>query len=115
MYKKLEKFLSKQKLEPYLKATNNNEEKALKLFKYNLELSSEIYKALQIFELSTRNIFNIFLSKRYGVNWINRAEVLSGNNGKHYDLIKDIKTAKYRITKENFNNNDILSSLSIGF
>lgn len=115
MYEELEKFLSKQKLEPYLKETNGSKDKALNLFKYNLELSSQMYKALQIFELSTRNIFNIYLSRRYGTNWLNREEILNGNNGEYYDLIKNINTAKERINKDSFDNNDILSNLSIGF
>lgn len=115
MYEELEKFLSKQKLEPYLKETNGSKDKALNLFKYNLELSSQMYKALQIFELSTRNIFNIYLSRRYGTNWLNREEILNGNNGEYYDLIKNINIAKERINKDSFDNNDILSNLSIGF
>ena len=117
MYEELEKFLSREKLEPYLKETNNNREKALKLFKYNLEVSSQMYKALQIFELATRNIFNIYLSKRYGFNWINRTEILSGNNNKNCKLNEDIMRVKNKFIEDNkkFNNNDIISSLTMGF
>ena len=117
MYEELEKFLSKQKLEPYLKETNGGKDKALNLFKYNLELSSQMYKALQIFELSTRNIFNIYLSRRYGNNWINRKEILSGNNNKNYKLNNDIEKIKNKFIedKKPFDTNDIIANLTLGF
>ncbi len=69
MYSKLENFISSNKLKPYLDLKQNKEE-AIELFVYNLRLSSELYKLLHIFELSTRNIFDIFLSKRYGYDWL---------------------------------------------
>lgn len=62
MYNKLKNFLSSSKLKPYLDI-EKDQEKAIKLFVYNLKLSSELYKLIHVFELSTRNIFDIFLSK----------------------------------------------------
>ena len=60
MYNKLKNFLSSSKLKPYLDI-EKDQEKAIKLFVYNLKLSSELYKLIHVFELSTRNIFDIFL------------------------------------------------------
>lgn len=118
MYEELERFLSKEKLKPYLKC-EQDKEKAITLFTHNLELSCQLYKILQIFELSTRNIFNDFLMKRYGYDWINRKDILSGNNGKNTKLINDIEAIKFNfkneIKKNSYNNNDIISNLSLGF
>lgn len=117
MYNKLENFLSSNKLKPYLDA-EQDKEKAIELFVYNLNLSSELYKLLNIFELSTRNTFNMFLSRRYGYDWINRNDLLSGNNGKNTKLITDIENVKYNYgnnNANNFNKNDIIANLSLGF
>ena len=112
MYDKLEKFLSKEKLKPYFKIDGN---KIIDLFVLNLNISSELYKILQIFELSTRNIFNEYLSKRYSFNWINRKDVLSGNNGLNNKLYNDIQLTKNSLKNNNYNNNAIIANLSLGF
>lgn len=113
MYNKLKNFLSSSKLKPYLDI-EKDQEKAIKLFVYNLKLSSELYKLIHVFELSTRNIFDIFLSKRYDRNWINRNDLLTGNNGKNNKLIIDISNAKNNC-KNKKNKDDIISNLSLGF
>ena len=112
MYDKLEIFLSKEKLEAYV-AIANDKEKALDLYKDNLNISAYLYKLIQVFELSTRNIFNVYLSKRYGNDWINRNDILTGNNNKNERLLDNIKHAK-RDNKIR-DNNDIISNLSLGF
>ena len=76
MYNKLEIFLSKEKLKAYINITNDKE-KALELYRDNLNISAYLYKLIQVFELSTRNIFNIYLSKRYGNDWINKNDILT--------------------------------------
>ena len=112
MYDKLEIFLSKEKLKAYVDITNDKE-KALDLYKDNLNISAHLYELIQVFELSTRNIFNVYLSKRYGSNWINRNDILTGNNNKNERLLDNIKHAK-RDNKIR-DNNDIISNLSLGF
>ena len=112
MYNKLEIFLSKEKLKAYVDITNDKE-KALELYRDNLNISAYLYKLIQVFELSTRNIFNIYLSKRYGNDWINKNDILTGNNNKNERLLDNIKHAK-RDNKIR-DNNDIISNLSLGF
>ena len=112
MYNKLEIFLSKEKLKAYINITNDKE-KALELYRDNLNISAYLYKLIQVFELSTRNIFNIYLSKRYGNDWINKNDILTGNNNKNERLLDNIKHAK-RDNKIR-DNNDIISNLSLGF
>ena len=112
MYDKLEIFLSKEKLEAYV-AIANDKEKALDLYKDNLNISAYLYKLIQVFELSTRNIFNVYLSKRYGNNWINRNDILTGNNSNNERFLNDINKTLNRFEVKD--NNDIISNLSLGF
>ena len=70
MYEDLKIFLSEDKLKPYLIMVNNDKEKAIKLYELNLEISSQFYKLIQILEVSSRNIFNKYISVKYYDNWL---------------------------------------------
>jgi hypothetical protein len=116
-YKELEKFLSKTKLKPYVLACGDDIEKLIDLFEYNAEISSHMYKIMQIFEISTKNIFNEVLSRKYSSRWLERDEILNGNNRKYFDLINHVKQAKEKFIKNGilFTNDDIVANLSLGF
>ena len=95
MYDKLEIFLSKYRLEPYLLASGNDKNKAVELYNYNINLSKSLYPLLNYFEIILRNVCNNKLIEKFKNNWMFNSYILDGNNpekGKWaIDKIEEIK------------------------
>ena len=66
----VDKHITKNRLSPYLKRSNNNLKKALALYEVNIAYSSELYKLLSILEISLRNHINERCIKLLGNDWI---------------------------------------------
>jgi len=66
----LEKTLTRQRLEKYLAASNNDLDLALKLYEENTRLSEAFYTPLQCLEVCLRNSLHQHLTNVYGVNWL---------------------------------------------
>ncbi len=70
-FQKLESFLLKARLEPFLKATRNDPKRAVKLYRVNLRVSQAFYPVLNLFEIFLRNSLDDSLSKYFqNPNWI---------------------------------------------
>ena len=120
MYDKLEIFLSKYRLEPYLLASNNDKEKAIELYNYNISLSKSLYLLLNYFEIILRNACNNKLIEKFKNDWMFNNYILDGNNpekGKWaIDKIKETdQKIKNRKNDNNISYNDIVSNLDFGF
>ena len=88
-YLKIEQQLSKPRLSRYLKATNKNKTKALRLYKNNLRVSRSFYPLLSIFEIVFRNNLNKVLISHFQDNdWI-----INQQNGFMSDA--SLKQSKY--------------------
>ncbi len=72
-------IFSKPRLETYLKAANDDQEEALKLYKLNLSLSEALYPTLCILEIALRNRISSVLVTHYGETWFD------GHAGKWFD------------------------------
>ncbi|MEH2384579.1 MAG: Abi family protein [Nostoc sp.] len=79
MYNDIRAVFSESRLATYLKAANQDEQKALELYKLNLMLSESIYPTLCILEITLRNRISGVLVKHYGDNWF------EGDKGKWFD------------------------------
>jgi hypothetical protein len=64
----LKYYLSNPRFNVYLSKTNNNFERAYKLYKANIELSEAFYPILSIAEISLRNTINETLKKYFNDN-----------------------------------------------
>lgn len=69
LYNELVKYLSEDRLKPYLNKTGYNIKEAIELYKINLEYSSQLYKVLSLFEVFLRNAINNELIT-IDINWI---------------------------------------------
>ena len=70
-YSKLEYYLSKPRLERFLKATMNSQAKAKKLYVVNLKVSQAFYPVLNLFEIFLRNTIDHHISNHFqDPNWI---------------------------------------------
>ena len=121
MYDKLEIFLSKYRLEPYLLASNNDKDKAIELYNYNIEVSKQFYSLLSYFEIILRNVCNNKLIKEVGEFWFDNRNVVIGDNpNKSRKTLEKINETKNIIIERygkgyKIKNRDIISNLSFGF
>ena len=69
--KSLEKTLTRERLDKYLSATNQNLDEALKLYERNARLSEAFYTPLQCLEICLRNSIHAVLTNDYDEEWFN--------------------------------------------
>lgn len=70
-YSKLEYYLSQPRLERFLRAASNSQEKAQRLYRVNLRVSQAFYPVLNLFEIFLRNTINYHISSYFSnPNWI---------------------------------------------
>jgi Abi-like protein len=88
-YPTLEKFLSHPRLERFLYACQNDKNKAVELYKANLEISKSFYPLINITEVVLRNQINNVLTSHFSdPNWI-----LNQRYGFMFDL--SLKTGNF--------------------
>ena len=76
--KKILKYITEDRLIPYLKLSQNDYKSAFDLYKKNLNLSSKMYYLLSYFEVVLRNSINNIINV-YQENWIINIELLHKN------------------------------------
>ena len=64
--KAIERIISIERLEPYLKHHSNDFDKAVEHYKANIEISEAFYPLLSILEIGLRNNFDYQLKRLYG-------------------------------------------------
>ena len=67
---KLERFISRERLEKYLSAKNGDISAAISLYEHNSRLSEAFYTPLQSLEICLRNALNEQLTALYGNDWL---------------------------------------------
>ncbi|MCL2207329.1 MAG: Abi family protein [Fibromonadales bacterium] len=113
-YDFFEKKLSKSRLDRYKNAFNGDTEKALLLYKLNIELSKQFYGMLNFFEIMFRNAINEHYSHYFSNNdWILsklNTDFFSEHNKS--SIIKE----EDRLLKANcYSADKLVASLSLGF
>lgn len=96
VYKKLEIYLSKERLNKYLELASNDKDESIKLYKKNLKISSKMYILLSCFEVFFRNIINNSISNNYWIININNL---------HIKILEDLK--KYQTLSKTKSNQNI--------
>ena len=109
-YTKLKDYLSEDRLRSYLDFTNNDIERAIKLYELNIEISGYFHYPLEIFEIMLRNSVNAVLIKYYGNKWYEEDFLLN----KHKIAIKEVIDL-LKQNKKDINLNNIISNVSFGF
>ncbi len=107
-------LFSKERLNKYFLFFSEDSDKAVSLYKANIQLSQALYPLLSIIEISLRNSINRAMSNYFHTNdWFDK--LLSLDNCE--ELNREIIDAKYKITKrkENINSGKITAELTFGF
>ncbi len=114
-YKEFEKVMSKARMSRYLQACDGNSQKAMTLYRRNLQLTQELFTIISCFEIVLRNTIDDRCKEEFGEDWLRK--------GASKDGIFDNK--KCRLTKININNaikklshykpNKLIAELGFGF
>ncbi|GAA3930250.1 hypothetical protein GO495_07380 [Chitinophaga oryziterrae] len=64
-FNKLSLYLSAQRIDRYLAATENNKHKAIRLYKANLKIAQAFHPLLGIMEVTLRNRINTILTNHF--------------------------------------------------
>jgi len=104
-YNKLEHYVSQPRLNRYLTAVGNSNEKALKLYHANLIVAQSFYPILSLFEVIFRNICNYWISDQFAnPDWIIDEKDRFMNDQSlsrlNFHLRKSVSDAERRIRKK---------------
>ena len=69
-YKEFENIISAQRMRKYLVAWGGDTKKAMTLYRYNLELSKEMFTVISCFEVALRNRIDNVLVNHLGNEWL---------------------------------------------
>jgi len=126
MSEDLIKFISLEKLTPYLDE-DKNIKKALELYEWNVKLSEAFYAPLNYFEVSLRNACNNEMIKERGESWYLDDSLMSGSNSEKGNYAKTKIQSSYQklvgynkkyILDTSINeikNGDIIANLELSF
>lgn len=109
-----EKVFSAQRMKKYFNHYPNDEEKAIRHYKSNIEISESFYSILSMFEVSLRNSLNRELTDYFGTtDWYLR---IYSENGLR-NLRSSINIAERHIINRNeaVTANKVIAELTLGF
>jgi len=113
-YDFFEKILSKPRLNKYKNALNGDKEKALVLYKLNIELSKQFYEMLNFFEIMLRNAINEHYSHYFFNNdWISLK--LNTDFFVEHNKKSAIKEEERLLKTNRYSADRLVASLSFGF
>ncbi|MDE5551883.1 MAG: Abi family protein [Muribaculaceae bacterium] len=69
-YADFEKIMSPQCMERYVKACGGDTRKAMTLYRYNLQISQEMFTIVSCFEVALRNAIDRKLTENLGADWL---------------------------------------------
>lgn len=117
-YLDFEDAFSSDRMSKYVTACNGDTRKAMTLYRYNLQLSQELFTVVSCFEVTLRNRIDNQLKARLGNDWL-RDIILPG--GVFYSDIRVDKTRKiidnaYRelVRKQNYSHSQLLAKMEFG-
>ena len=71
-YADFEKIMSSQRMERYLTACGGDTRKAMTLYRYNLQISQEMFTIVSCFEVAPRNAIDRKLTENLGEEWLEK-------------------------------------------
>lgn len=108
----LEKGLSYERLTRYTRITNGDPEKRLRLYLWNAELCAALYLPVQGLEVVLRNALHDELTKMYGNNWFNHADLPLAHV--QATMVKEIQ-ARLKKQGKAITPASVVADLSLGF
>lgn len=113
LWKEVVQVLSPDRLEPYLTAAEEESGLALDLYRWNQEISGELFKVISVFETTLRVSLAGVLEAKYGQAWF-RSESFArslGPKGQKYGARGDLEAVRRKAKVEK----EFISRLSFAF
>jgi len=86
-YSEFERIISAERMNRYVEACGGNTRKAMTLYRYNLQLSQEMFTIISCFEVALRNGINAVLSNRLGEEWLKDTIMPMRNRIAHHEPV----------------------------
>ncbi len=113
--KAIERIISIERIEPYLKYHFNNFDKAVKHYKANIEISESFYPLLSILEVGLRNNIDYQLKQKFSDNsWFENDEFTKIVTRFQIDRVSEAKDNLLR-DKKTITTGRVIAELSFGF
>ena len=77
-YTDFEDAISSERMSRYVTACNGDTRKAMTLYRYNLQVSQEMFTIVSCFEVTLRNRIDRHMQSQFGADWLKESVV---NNG----------------------------------
>ncbi len=111
----IEKLISTERLEPYIKKHNGDFDKAVTHYKINIEISESFYPLLSVLEIALRNKFDYQLKRLFeDVNWFENPKFIKIVSRFQVDRVTEAMANILR-EKKMITSGKIISELSFGF
>lgn len=111
-YTEFESLLSPNRINRYLIACNNNEQKALELYRLNIQLSTSMFGIIALFEIVLRNKIDAHYKKE-NENWLINGFLHNSDSKECQISVIDIDKVKKEL--KIVSNDNILANISFGF
>ena len=116
-YSKFQHILSRERLQRYLSACDNNTRKTMTLYRLNLNLSQEVFTLISCFEVAIRNAIDSILTEKLGADWLRDAVIDGGifDVPGCRDSAKIIKKAYNRLMRDgSYSHPKLLAEMEFG-
>lgn len=77
-YADFEKIMSSRRMERYVRACGGDTRKAMTLYRYNLQISQEMFTIVSCFEVALRNAIDHKLTENLGDEWLRDSIMADG-------------------------------------
>lgn len=116
-FSELEDIVSEERLHRYLMACHGNKAKALILYRYNIQVSLDMFAVVGAFEIALRNSIDKVMTQEFGDDWL-RDAILSGgifNVPQCRDHARIISSAYEKLNRQHrYTHTHLLSKMEFG-
>lgn len=117
-YNEFEKLFSAKRMQKYLAACNNDTRRAMTLYRYNLQLSQEMFTIISCFEVVLRNLIDKEMVSLHGSDWLRDAILPNGAlcNDRRVENTRKIIEKVYNglMREDNYSHSKLLSEMEFG-
>ena len=117
-YSTFERLFSQERMDRYLMACGGDSRKAMTLYRYNLQLSQQIFTIISCFEVILRNAINVKLVSTLGNEWL-KDSIMPGGRFTSPATQKDFNSISRAyntlVADGQYTHSKLLASLDFGF
>lgn len=117
-YSDFEYVLSSERMGRYLQACGGDSRKAMTLYRYNLQLSQEMFTIISCFEVALRNAIDRHMRPRFGNDWLRDSILPNGifqTNANFIGTTRIIEKAYQKLVQDHtYSHTQLLTAMEFG-